>query len=51
MSLSAGLCYFLCCVFVLILDVDVFKEGLLCTLIFHRYSKEGYFDQEIVKDM
>jgi hypothetical protein len=23
----------------LILDVDVFKEGLLCTLIFHRYSK------------
>ena len=23
----------------LILDVDVFKEGLFCTLIFHRYSK------------
>jgi hypothetical protein len=36
---------------VLILDVDVFKEGLLCTLIFHRYSKLGYYDQGIVKDM
>jgi hypothetical protein len=23
----------------LILDVDVFKEGLFCTLIFQRYSK------------
>jgi hypothetical protein len=33
---------------VLILDVDVFKEGLL---IFHRYSKLGYYDQGIVKDM
>ncbi len=21
------------------LDVDVFKEGVLCTIIFHRYSK------------
>ena len=34
------ICVTLCAVVsFLILDVDVFKEGLLCTLIFHRYSK------------
>jgi hypothetical protein len=44
-------CVFCAVVSFLILDVDVFKEGLLCTLIFHRYSKEGYYDQGIVKDM
>jgi hypothetical protein len=46
------ICVTFCAVFLfLILDVDVFKEGVLCTLIFHRYSKWGYFDQGIVKDM
>jgi hypothetical protein len=51
MSLSA-VCVTFCAVFsFLIFDVDVFKEGLLCTLVLHRYSKWGYFDQEIVKDM
>jgi hypothetical protein len=33
-------CVTFCAVFSFFMsDVDVFKEGLLCTLIFHRYSK------------
>jgi hypothetical protein len=45
-------CVTFCAVFsFLILDVDVFKEGISCTLIFHGYRKYGYFDQAIVKDM
>jgi hypothetical protein len=33
-------CVTFCAVFSFFMsDVDVFKEGSLCTLIFHRYSK------------
>jgi hypothetical protein len=47
MSLLAGLCYFLCCVVLLFSDVEVYKEGLLCTRFFIGVGNRDIMTKEL----